>query len=191
MIHPQYILKSKKKIGKYEEVIIGQLSEFFTKDGFHVIPHARFDLAWGSILSDVDLLLIKNDTLILIEVKSSKDNLERAKKQISRIEDFVDLAYLATDYKPKKWPSNRAGRILVLDGNVTILKEPKPLKSIPKINTLMRLKKESLLLLLGESKSKNQTKYELATQIIKKNHINLKNQIKEIVTCQKHASLDF
>ncbi len=101
MINPKHILKSTKRIGKYETIIINNLQKYFSKLGYHAIPHARFDIAWGSILSDLDLLLVKDDQLILVEVKSSKDNLARARKQIEATEDFVDRVYIATDYEPK------------------------------------------------------------------------------------------
>lgn len=186
MIKSQCVLKSTKKPGRYEDVIINELQLYFTELGYNAIPHARFDLAWGSIISDVDLLLIKENQLILIEVKSSRDNLARAKKQIKEIEDFVDQVYLATDYHPRKWPNRKAGRIVILDGQVQIVKEPKSLKRIPKIEALMSLRKESLakLLEMPENEAKKLTKFELASLVIQQNQANLKNKLKEIVTCQ-------
>jgi len=185
MIQPQYILKSTKKVGKYEEKIIEKLTVHFSKNGFHVIPHARFDLAWGSILSDIDILLIKNNKLYLVEVKSSRDNLERAKEQIKRIEGFVDFIYLATDYEPRRWPSRKTGKIIISEENVLVLKEAKSLTKNPDIHTLMKLKKESLEMLLdGSTSIKNLSKYELASQILSTKNENLKKQIQKLITCQ-------
>lgn len=184
MITEKTILKSKKRSGKYENIIIFELIDYFKKKGYAVIPHARFNIAWGSILSDIDILLIKNDILILIEVKSSRDNLLRAKKQISVIQDYVDFAYIATDYYPKKWPSTRAGHIVTKDGTVSILKEPTMLKRTPTLNSVMSLKKESLLKLLGNSSNaKKISKYELASLVKQREKDNLKNHVKQIVTC--------
>ncbi|EPA06872.1 hypothetical protein [Candidatus Nitrosarchaeum limnium] len=185
MINPENILKSTKRVGKYELDIIKDLQKYFSNLGYHAIPHARFDIAWGSILSDLDLLLIKNDQLILIEVKSSKDNLSRARKQIDAIEDFVDEVYIATDYEPKKWPSRKAGRIIVRDNYVNIIRESKILNREPKLKTLLVLRKSSLNSLLINSESGNNlTKYQIARKIQQSNTRNLKNEIKQIVTCQ-------
>jgi len=186
MLNSQLVLKSTKRAGKYEDAIIGQLQSHFSELGYETVPHARFDIAWGSILSDVDLLLIKNDQLILVEVKSSRDNLSRAKSQIKEIEDFVDLIYLATDYYPRKWPSRKAGRIVVKDGQVNILKEGKPLDKLPKLETLLSLRRESLSKLLGksENETKKLTKFQLAIIARETNQHDLKDQLKELVTCQ-------
>ncbi len=181
------IKKSTKRIGKYEEVIISQLESYFIKQGYLTVPHARFDIAWGSIISDIDLLLVKDDKLILIEVKSSRDNLSRAKNQLREIEDFVDEFYLATDYFPRKWPNKKkAGRIIVQNGEVMIVKEAKSIGNMPKVRTLLSLRKESLSKLLDkpENETKKLTKSQLANMIMEKDPQQLKNQIKEVITCQ-------
>lgn len=186
MLNSQLILKSTKRSGKYEDVIISQLQPYFTELGYETVSHARFDIAWGSILSDVDLLLIKNNQLILVEVKSSRDNLSRAKNQIKQIEDFVDLIYVATDYYPRKWPSRKAGRIVVKEGQVRILKDAKPLDKLPKLETLLSLRRESLAKLLGKSENeiKRLTKFQLAMLVREINQHDLKDKLKELVTCQ-------
>ena len=185
MINPKYILKSTKRLGKYETIIIDNLQKHFSKLGYHAIPHARFDIAWGSILSDLDLLLVKDDQLILVEVKSSKDNLARARKQIEAIEDFVDKVYIATDYEPKKWPSRKAGRIIVTENSINIIKEPKILDREPKLKTLLVLRKSSLSSLLMNFDSENSlSKYQIARKIQQSDTRNLKKDIKQIITCQ-------
>ncbi|MDE1840723.1 MAG: hypothetical protein KGI09_02465 [Thaumarchaeota archaeon] len=186
MLNSQLILKSTKRSGKYEDAIINKLQAYFIKCGYETVSHARFDIAWGSILSDVDLLLIKNNQLILVEVKSSHDNLSRAKNQIRQIEDFVDLIYVATDYYPKKWPSRKAGRIVVKDDEVRILKEAKPLDKLPKLETLISLRRESLAKLLDKSENeiKRLTKFQLAILVREINQHDLKDRLKELVTCQ-------
>jgi hypothetical protein len=185
MINPENILKSTKKVGKYELGIIKNLQKYFSNLGYHAIPHARFDVAWGSILSDLDLLLIKDDQLILVEVKSSKDNLSRARKQIDAIEDFVDKVYIATDYEPKKWPSRKAGRIIVQENSIQIIKEPKIFNREPKLKTLLVLRKSSLSsLLMNLESGNNLTKYQIARKIQQSHTQNLKNEIKQIITCQ-------
>ena len=182
------ILKSTKKPGIYEKKIIKTLERHFNKLGYQVFPHSRFDIAWGSIISDLDLLLLKGDELTLIEVKSSHDNLGRIKKQFPLFQDYIDYFYIATDYYPKKWPMRKAGQIVVTDSKVELLKKPKPLTKDPSIDSVMSLKKDAICKLAGLTKREcnKHTKYDLAVEI-KNNYesVELKNQLKEIVTCGK------
>lgn len=186
MIDHTKVLKSRKKLGRYEKQIIETLSNYFKELGYDVLPHSRFDIAWGSILSDIDLLLIKEDTLTLIEVKSSKDNLLRVKKQYKEIQDYVDYYYIATDYYPKKWPLNNTGRIVVKDGIIDILKNPNKIEETPTIYSIMSLKKSDLTTLLGLQKhqTNNTSKYVMATRLQKeKTSDDLKTMLKIAVTC--------
>jgi len=185
MIDHTKILKSKKRLGKHEKQIIDTLSDYFEKIGYKVLPHSRFDIAWGSILSDIDLLLIKNDTLTLVEVKSSKDNLSRAKKQFEEIRDYVDYVYIATDYYPKKWPLDNTGRIVIKDGIIDFLKKPEKIEQIPTVNSIMSLKKSDLTTMLGLQKHQTNKipKYAMATQLREeKSGDDLKIMLKTAVT---------
>ena len=184
-IHPSNILLSTKREGKYEKPIIHKLKIFFENQNYHVIPHARFNIAWGSMLSDLDLLLIKGNVLTLVEVKSSKDNIERVKKQFQTIQDYVDYYYVATDFSPKHIPVHDAGWILV-DDSVKIKNNAKKLERSPTLDSILSLKKQSLHSLLGlsESEAKQFSKYELACQVSKQStHTHLKNTLQAIVTC--------
>lgn len=177
------ILKSSKHEGRHESIIIKKLVVFFENLGYQTIPHARFNIAWGNILSDVDLLLLKNDEITAIEVKSSKDNLKRARKQIENIKDYVDYAYVATDYVPRKFSIRNTG-LIYANGNVVILKGPKLLNDNPRLFSLDSLPKKCLC---RWAKTQNQSysqksKSEIANQIL--NHSGeLKSKVKEIVTC--------
>lgn len=190
MIDYTKVLKSRKKIGRHEKQIIETLSDYFRKIGYDVLPHSRFDIAWGSILSDIDLLLIKNDTLTLVEVKSSKDNLSRVKKQFKEIQDYVDYFYIATDYYPKKWPLDNTGRIVVKDGTIDFLKMPEKIEQIPTVYSIMSLKKSDLTTMLGLQKHQTNrtTKYVMATQLQREvKGTDLKHMLKTAVTCNlKH-----
>ena len=137
------ILKSSKRIGKYEATIIEKLEPFFQNQGFQVVPHARLNISWGNIISDIDLLLIKENKVGIVEVKSSHDNLKRAKKQISNIKDYVDFAYIATDFKPRKLPTQIAGWIFVKD-EVTIMKYPQTISNEPSHYSVDSLPKKCL-----------------------------------------------
>ena len=183
MIRAVNILKSSKKEGRHESVIIRKLITFFENLGYQAIPHARFNISWGNILSDIDLLLIKDDEVIAVEVKSSKDNLRRARKQIDNMRDYVDYAYVATDYVPRKFHIRNAGLIYV-NGHVVILKRSKLLNDVPRLYSLDSLPKKCLC---RWAKTQNQrysqkSKLDLAGQIMN-NSCQLKPKIKEIVTC--------
>jgi len=185
MIKTLNILKSSKKVGIYEEVIIKKLIPFFKNQGYEVIPHARFNVSWGNILSDVDMLLIKDNKLTLIEVKSSKDHLERARNQIKKIQDFVDFVYIATDYHPRKWTFRNVG-LLVVNGKIDIIKTPKLIEKKPKLESVNWLQKKCLSRMIEEQGEKvtKLNKMELSCKIIKNsNQKSLKNEIKEVVTC--------
>ncbi len=183
MIKAVNVLKSSKREGRHESIIIKKLVVFFENLGYQAVPHARFNIAWGNILSDVDLLLLKNDEIVAVEVKSSKDNLKRARKQIENIKDYVDYAYVATDYVPRKFSLRNAGLIYV-NGNVVILKRPKLLSDDLRLYSLDSLPKKCLC---RWTKTKNQSysnksKSDLAVHILHDSD-RIKSKVKEIVTC--------
>lgn len=177
------ILKSSKKIGKYEAPIIKKLKSFFQNKGFFVAPHARLNISWGNIISDIDLLLIKENKIGIVEVKSSHDNLKRAKKQISNIKDYVDFVYIATDFKPRKLPSQIAGWVLVKD-KITIMKYPQTICNDPTHYSVNSLPKRCLERYLVQKNlpSKTMSKYEITNSIMSLS-TNLKEEIKFMATC--------
>lgn len=185
MIKSDNIRKSTKRLGKHEKVIIKKLQTHFEKHGYSVVPHASLNISWGSIISDLDLLLIKDNLLTLIEVKSSHDNLYKARNQIQKIEDYVDYAYVATDYYPRKWHMKDTG-FIVANGKIDVIKEANRITKQPRINSVYSLKKICLSRLSGfsnESQTKNILKTRLAYHVQNMRSNNLKEELKEIVTC--------
>lgn len=184
-------LKSSKKEGKYESVIINKLEPYFISQGFQVIPHARFNIAWGNILSDIDILLVKDGKVGVIEVKSSHDNLKKAKKQISKIKDFVDFVYIATDYRPRKIPVKTAGWILVQD-EITIMRLPKVIESLPSYRSVNSLPKKCLERYMLEKKMsfKRMSKYQLTNSIFSISEKNLRKEVQAIATCGQECDVD-
>lgn len=186
MLDPSKVLKSTKRVGIHEKRIIAQLSKFFEESGYHVLPHSRFNIAWGSIISDVDILLIKDNILTLVEVKSSHDNLQRITKQFSAIQDYVDYAFVATDYHPRKKIPGKIGIIVATDEKIEIIRDAKQLVRNPSLDSVMSLKKSALSNLLGlpDGKVSRISKFELAARITKKTDGSLlKEHLKSIVTC--------
>ena len=178
------VLKSSKKIGKYESAIIEKLVPFFQSHGFQAVPHARLNVSWGNIISDIDVLLIKGSKVGIIEVKSSRDNLKRAKKQISNIKDYVDFAYIATDFRPRKLPTPLAGWVLVKD-DVTIMKSPPSIRGRPAHYSVASLPKKCLERYSNQKNipSRGIPKYEIAENILSLSDKNLRSEVKSMATC--------
>jgi len=184
MILAQNIYKSTKHIGKYEERIIQTLTEHFQLKEYEVIPHSSLNISWGSVISDVDLLLIKNQLLTYVEVKSSKDNLARAKQQIDHVVDYVDYAYVATEKHVKDWEMVNVGLIHVQDGTVTLLRKARKLSGKPRFCSVATLKKKCLARFFGMENRylMSVSKYELAQYVYTKRECT-HSILREIVTC--------
>lgn len=130
--------RSAKREGRHEARIIGRLVPFFEAAGYDAVPHARFNIAWGSILSDVDLLLVGRapagaaaggggrQAVAAVEVKSSRDDLRRAQSQVRRLLEYADYAYVATDYTPRRFDVRGAGLIVVRGGRVHVVRSAPP-----------------------------------------------------------------
>ena len=184
MIVQRPILRSRKKIGKYESVIIKKLESFFQGKGFQATSHARLNIAWGSIISDIDLLLIKENKIGIVEVKSSRDNLKRAKKQISNIKDYIDFVYIATDFKPRKLPISFAGWIFVKN-KVTVMKFPQIIHGEPSHYSVDSLPKKCLERYLDHKNisPKGMSKYEITNAILSTPDGSFKDKVKSMATC--------
>ena len=85
------------RTGIHEKPIILALERYFNSKGFSTYANAHLNIAWGTVISDVDLLLIRKKEVIAIEVKSKKDVFRRAFVQLEKIASFIDKAFVATD----------------------------------------------------------------------------------------------
>jgi hypothetical protein len=157
--------KSSKLLGAHEKPILDSLTTHFQGLGYQAVPHVRFDLAWGAIISDLDLLLEKRGWITAIEVKSSHDRLGKARKQLQRISDYIDFAYVATERLPRKWDDPKIGVIHVTGSNVRFLKEAQRLTQKPRLGSLLALRKVSLLEIAGNPDGHQLSKYEIALRV--------------------------
>ncbi|MGY5150139.1 MAG: hypothetical protein ACW9W3_08745 [Candidatus Nitrosopumilus sp. bin_68KS] len=192
MIQSNNILKSSKLEGKFEAPIIKKLVEYFEDLGYDALPHARFNVSWGNILSDIDVLIIKDNVVGLIEVKSSRDNLKRARKQVDNIKDYVDFVYVATDYIPRKFPFRKIGWLYVSE-SVSEMKKPYFFKSQPEYLSVDWIPKKCLSRMCAHKDlpcSSNTTKQVLVDNIMEESNSNLKEELKEIVTCGLNCETD-
>jgi hypothetical protein len=178
------IKKSTKSIGKYEAPLISRLCEHFESLGFKAFPHVRLNIAWGSCLSDIDILLIRDSLVTVIEVKSYRDKLARAEKQLEAISDYVDYSYVATDRLPRHWKSSRSGLLLIKD-DVRVVKRASKIVGEPKLDSLIALPKKCLLRFLGQPHQERLLKYEIALRIRNLfDDESIRQCLKEIVLCQ-------
>jgi hypothetical protein len=186
MVQAQNINGSTKRIGKYEAKIIKSLIQYFEIDRYEVIPHARLNIAWGSILSDIDLLLLKKGTLTYVEVKSHKDNFLKAIQQIERVKDYVDYAFVATDRLVSDWDIPKIGLISACGDNVNFIRKPERFRNKPRFSSIISLQKKCLVRFLGNGHTCHTyaKKYELARYVYKvRTHECTRKCLKEIVTC--------
>lgn len=191
MVLAQNIAKSTKHIGKYEERIIRTLSNYFHDNGYAVIPHSSLNIAWGSIVSDVDLLLLEDDALIYVEVKSSRDNLMRARQQIDRVMDYVDYAYVATDRKVKNWNIPKVGLIYVESETVTLVRKARRFSNKPRFYSIVALKKKCIARFFGNDNRHLMlvNKHELAQHVYSQRKCT-REHLREIATCGELCASD-
>ena len=83
--------------GKYEEPLILAVEQYFRDMNYQTYLHAQLNISWSNIISDVDLLAIKGNDIIAVEVKSKKDIFTNAFKQLEKIVPFIDKAFITTD----------------------------------------------------------------------------------------------
>jgi hypothetical protein len=178
------VRKSCKAIGKYEAPLIATLCNHFVSSGFSAFPHVRLNVAWSAALSDIDTLLIRDQTVIAIEVKSRQDNFSRAEFQLERLRDFVDYSYVATEIMPRNFSSKHHGLLLFDDGSIKVVKRAPTLQCKPRIESLMALPKKCLFGFLSLSCPDRLTKHELTMGIVSTiDEDTIKRRIKEIVLC--------
>lgn len=192
MTQQRTILNSSKCLGRHESVIIDKLVPFFKNLGYCVFPHSRFNIAWGNIISDIDLLAVKNNEITLVEVKSSKDNLGRAKKQLANIRDYVDYTFVATDYHPRKFPFRKAGWIYANE-RVEIMKKAQKINNTPTYFSVDGIPKKCLFRLCSVKHLKHKktdTKRTLVNKLLYNNNLSFKKELQEIVTCNRQCDSD-
>lgn len=191
MINARNVLKSTKAYGKYEKPIIRRLKAFFQKQGYTVVPHARLNISWGSIISDIDLLLIKDDRLTAVEVKSANDKLSRAFAQLENVRDYVDYLYLATERTPTIMPMDDVGLIVIRGKQIQTEKQPKLISEIPRHLSFALLHKICLMRLVHDETnlSGKEGKFVLATRAMQMmDESNLKGDLQQMIACGLYCS---
>lgn len=184
------MIPSSKKMGAYERQLLGILTSYFESRGFKVYPHVQLNIAWGSIISDVDLVAMRDDTLVGVEVKSRRDKFKHAFQQVERIRDFFDRVYIASD-KPKQfleknWQDKTIGLLFIENGKVAE-REGEKLLTKPNHSALVMLRKICLLRLAKAIKGVSSgSKSKLAFDILMETRgEHLRSILKSIVICER------
>lgn len=179
------ILRSRKNYGKYEREIIEKLELFFRDKGYVVVTHARLNISWGTTLSDIDLVLLRNNKITIIEVKSDHDNFIRAIDQIKKYSNYADYVYVATEKVQTLNVENIDIGLIIVNKQISIMKPPLLIKSVPSIESIFALPKESLIEAFALNKkfwkmNKNDLVYHIYHNLDKKI---LKDNVKKIAYC--------
>jgi Holliday junction resolvase len=189
MIRSKNLRRSCKILGKYELPLMQMVAKFIELKGFSVIPHTRFNVAWSNMLSDVDVMMLKDGLIYVVEIKSHRDKLVRAFKQLDKIKDFVDFIYIATEKFPLTWDQKNIG-LLVVNLETRSIKEinrPTRTRSAPRIETIRSFQRKCLVRTLSGSINgkhyKAPYKQQLAEMIQKNTDPILRSYLKEIATC--------
>jgi len=183
------LLPSTKKIGKHEKKLIQRLSNYFGFLDYRVFPHSSLNIAWGSIFVDLDLVLIKEDMVSYIEVKSKKDKLKNAIKQINNVKDFIDYAWVAMERKKIKCNEPSIGLISLFDEIIRIENQPIKINDKPNFYSVLSLKKKCLIHFYSDLKNTRLvSKYSLAKKVFSKRNLCNKQCLKEIALCSQQCT---
>ena len=112
-------------------------------------------------------------------------NFSRVNEQIQKIYDFVDYIYLVTEKKIYNGLSDEVGNILVNDGDIKLISEPKKINRTPSKKSFFQLNKKCLCEFFPcEDDIKYEYKYKIVDKIFGtyKSEI-LKKILKKIVIC--------
>jgi Holliday junction resolvase-like predicted endonuclease len=198
VLHLMTLKTSCKVLGKYERQLMEIIVKHFELQGFTVIPHTRFNIAWSNLFSDIDILMLKDGFVHIIEIKSHRDRLVRAFRQIDKIQDFADFVYIATETVPRSWNKCNIG-LLVVDlarRSIDIVHEPQIMRCNPRIQTVSTFQRKCLNRTLAMHGVKKEWvdflyKQQLAELVLTKTDPrSLRYYLKEIATCGRECEND-
>lgn len=186
------MISSSKKVGVYEKELLNALELYFERNGFKVHTHVQLNISWGTIISDVDLVVEGENQLFGIEVKSKRDNLGKLVSQIKRMFDYFDGVYVATDnpkWMSRKELSDERIGILIINGLQIAEKACRFSPPNPNFSTMSHLRKICLKRLSAMTNGKiTGDKKELIASILKNSQPeHLRKIIKSIIICNQQC----
>ncbi len=174
--------KSNQNRGKYEEKISPILTKYLVEEGYQVKNHVSLNIAWGTILSQIDILGIKENELTIFEIKTKQDNLSSYRKQYNKIKNFIDYYYIVVEKEINlNHIEKEVGLIQIKDNIIEIRKKAKKQPENIKPESLEMLKKSDLLIL--SNKKSKKIKNEVSKEILHEyqNLEKLKKEIQKII----------
>jgi Holliday junction resolvase len=191
------MLESSKEIGKYEEPLLATLKDFLKKQGYAVLTHARLNVAWSNVISDIDVLAIKNEKIVIIEVKSDHDCFYKGFRQLEKLKGFADQLYIATN-RPihhlleNKWRDKSIGLIKVNAEMAEIIRPAEQIQGLSTNEAISQLKKKCLARLASLlNVSKCIPKAEIERRLRARfNDADLKIIVKNIILCDSDCGND-
>lgn len=182
--------KSPKHNGVYEDRIIDRLGKYFKEKNYCVKKHISFNIAWGKVLSEIDLILLKDNEITIIEVKSKKDDINKSYDQIQRFKKYADYIYVASEVILKKSEFCDFVGLIYVNKNIIFIRHPLRINNVIKKRNLEKLKKKCLRKLLNHHNKlySGLTKKELVDLIFqsyKKNVIY--DKFKQIIFCNRNC----
>jgi Holliday junction resolvase len=191
------MLESSKEIGKYEEPLFRALEHFFKQQGYTVLTHARLNVAWSNVISDIDVIAISNETIIMVEVKSDHDCFYRGFEQLRKLKGFADQLYIATNrpiqnLQEDKWRDKSIG-LIKIDGEMAeIIRPAEHIHGLCTSEVISQLRKKCLVKVASLL---NVSKYLPKTEIEKRlrerfDNADLKVITKNIVLCDSNCGIN-
>jgi len=183
--------KSPKLNGKYETLIINQLIDYFNNNDYEVQSHISLNIAWGSVLSEIDLILFKNNDITVVEVKSKNDKITSVYKQIETYKKFADFIFIASNDMLYKYNLNKDVGLIYVNDEVNIIRKASRINNLVYYNDLKTLKKKCLLKILDDNISiKKHSKEDIINLIkYKIQHSEVHNEFKKVLFCDKKCEL--
>lgn len=177
--------KSSKKEGKYEKYLVEYTSTFFLKMNYEVKKHISLNFAWGSVLSEVDIIAFKNNNITIIEVKSKNDKITHAKNQFNKLKNFIDYFYVASNGNINNNNFGEDIGLIKINNDIKIIKPARLLNNKILCEDLLRLKKKCLIMLNnGEKGEKHLLKKDIVKRVLTKYDGNkIKIKVKKIILC--------
>lgn len=178
---------SPKKNGKYEEILIDKIFNFYKNKGYDIRKHISFNIAWGNVISEIDLILLNIDEITIFEIKSKKDKIEKAHIQIEKFRKYADYIYVASDVFLDKTIFIDDIGLIFINEKIEIIKNAKKIIHNIEEKDLNKLKKVCLYKLLDlTTRRKKLTKKEVIDLLIKKyNQKQINNYFRKITFCDK------
>jgi len=183
--------KSPKKEGKYERDIIKEIANFLKNNNYKVREHVSLNIAWSNVLYELDVIGIRENEVTIVEVKSKKDRIMKAKTQMDILRGFADYAYVASDLLIESSNFKEDIGIMFIHNNeVFIIRNAKKISDPITKDMLMKLKKKCVIKLCGNDRSYNKMNKQNLVNLFLNNidKEDLKVEVKNIVFCSQRCS---